>query len=108
MKVFAATSNAKENSRQTCDGGDSKVGCSEKQREGLAVRSNAKANSRQTCDGGDVKVSCRLKKLPYLLTLKRRSLRAFDVKSNAKANSRQTGDGGDVRVCCRGTRCHFS
>ena len=62
-------SNAKVNSRQTCDGGDVMASCREKHChifltdlkrsvKAFAVKSNAKVHSRHTC-GGDVKVSCR-------------------------------------------------
>ena len=45
MKDFAVKSNAKENSRQTCDGGGVKVSC-------------CRENAMSLDDGGDVKVSC--------------------------------------------------
>ena len=69
MKAFAVKSNAKVNSRQTCDGGDVKLSCREKHCqilwqkkrgsvEAFAAKCNAKVNSQQICDGGGVKVSC--------------------------------------------------
>ena len=59
VKAFAVKNNAKENPRQTCEGGGVKVSCREKpisylltkirrSVKALAVESNANAHSRQT------------------------------------------------------------
>ena len=66
MKAFAVKRNAKENSRQTCDGDDLKVSCREKTLpylltiirrsvKALAVKSNAKVNSRHAFVGGHMR-----------------------------------------------------
>ena len=67
MKALSVKSNAKVNSRQTCDGGDINESCrentanslgkNEAQREGVGCEKQCEEKLKRTCGGGVAKVS---------------------------------------------------
>ena len=118
VKVFAATSKAKVNSRHTCGGDDVKVSCKVRnchiswQKWGTAWRRLLwEAMRRQAQDKLVMEVMWWYvvkRNTAISLDIIRRSVKSLAVRSNAKVNSEQTCGRGDVKVSWREKRCHIS
>ena len=122
MKAFAVKSNAKVNSRQTCEGGEVKVNCEKREKNtaisldkiemkavrSFVVASNAVISSKQIYDGGDVKVSCRERNTAKSLGELVQGNAKVSCRMPCEISSRQICEGGDVKVSCRQKHCHIS